>query len=279
MGGQGSFGSVYKVLHKQSGEICAMKVIQKVDFDEDVDPAKIATAERRVLTLAPHPYIVPLRFAFETRKQFVLVMKFCPWGNLQRFVNEHGQLSVHLARHFAAELLLALTHLHNRKVWHRDVKPANVILDEEGHALLADFGTCKEDGLAASGFVGSIPYMAPEVLLRRSHNHTVDIYGLGAVVYTMLTNQLPFGTNKKADLVRSMRECSLIVPQHVEPTAAAFVESLTCREPSERLGADQTDRIKDHAFFTGIDFKALYRREISVPAGVPAVLPECKVRA
>merc|ERR1712224_20264 len=87
---------------------------------------------------------VPLRFAFQTRKHLALVMKFCCNGDMRSLLQREGTLTPTVAEHYAAEILLAIGHLHERKILHRDIKPENIVFDEDRHAMLTDFGLSKE---------------------------------------------------------------------------------------------------------------------------------------
>jgi len=216
-----------------------------------------------------HPYIVYLRFAFQTSKQFVLVMQYCAGGTLQDLIKRQKILSVEVGRHYAAEMLLALSHLHEQKVWHRDLKPENVLFDSEGHSMLTDFGLSKQDTTAANSksFLGSVCYIAPEVLARKGHDHTVDIYGLGVLLHEMLTGKVPFFNKSRGTMWENIRKAPLVIPEGVPASAKALIEASMKKTPSERIGATGTAELKSHAFFEEVDFEAMMRRDLEVPKG------------
>ena len=119
----------------------------------------------------------------------------------------------------------------------RDLKPDNVVIDAAGHAMLTDFGLSKEGVLGQRGtksFCGSVAFLAPEILLRRGHGHTVDIYNLGVLLFDMLTGLPPFYHPDRETLFANIKHARLVVPQYVPRTARSLIEALMEREPSRR---------------------------------------------
>jgi len=158
--------------------------------------------------------------------------------------------------------------LHERHVVFRDLKPDNVVLDEAGHAMLTDFGLAKQGVSALHGtrsFCGSLAYIAPEILQRRLQRHTVDIYGLGALLFNMLTGKPPFYNPERWKLENNIRHAPLVLPPCMSNPAASIIHALMVRDPSRRLGAADTNDVKTHRFFRNTDFEALLRREVPVP--------------
>lgn len=264
--GRGSFGEVFQVKHKRTGKAYAMKVLQKSRIMSS-NLLRYAVTERNILAYIRHPYIVSLHYAFQTPSHLVLVLHYCPRGNLQQLLTREKRLCETLSRLYSAEILLALIHLHERHTVFRDLKPDNVVIDESHHALLTDFGLSKE-GVGQRGtksFCGSVAFLAPEILLRKGHNHTVDIYNLGVLLYDMLTGLPPFYHHDRETLFANIKHARLEVPLYVSRVARAFIEATMEREPNKRLGAHHTAQVKDHAFFSEMDFEMLMRREVPVP--------------
>lgn len=267
--GRGSFGEVYQVRHRRTNQEFAMKILQKSKVTRG-NLLRYAQTERNVLSYIRHPYIVSLHYAFQTASHLVLVLHLCTGGNLQRYITEHRRLQEPLARLYCAEVLLALGHLHERSIVFRDLKPENVVLDGQGHCMLTDFGLSKEgvSGIhGANSFCGSLAFLAPELLLQRGHGRTVDIYGLGVLLFCMLVGQPPFYHKDKETLLANIRLATLQVPAYVTRPAASLAESLMVREPSQRLGARRTADVQEHEFFSDLDFEALMRREVPLPSG------------
>lgn len=270
--GAGSFGEVFKVKHKQTGLVYAMKILRKSKVMSG-NSLRYAVTERNVLSYIRHPYMVSLHYAFQTRSYLVLVMEYCPGGNLQQLIQRETRLQAPLAQLYTAELLLAFIHLHARQIVFRDLKPENVVRDALGHAMLTDFGLSKEGVNALNGtrsFCGSVAFLAPEILQRRGHNHTVDIYGLGVLLFDMLTGLPPFYHSERDRLYHNIKHATLKVPPYVTPSTTSFIHALMKREPSQRLGAADTSDVKSHPYFDNMDFEALMRREVPLPQSLSA---------
>lgn len=272
--GKGAYGQVFKVRHLQTYEVYAMKMIRKTSIKSDTEKRGTKT-ERDVLTSMNHPYIVSLYFAFQTTDWLALVLQFYSGGTLQQLIDKFRRLDESLARLYTAEMLLALIHLHELQIIFRDMKPDNIVLDEAGHGILTDFGLSKakvSDIQAATSFCGSAAYLAPEILLRQGHGKGVDVYGLGVLLFTMLTGLPPFYYPDRAVLFDNIKHANLVVPRYVPQHPKTLLESLLKREPYKRLGAQCTRDIQGHRFFARTDFDALMRREVPVPEAFAAPL-------
>lgn len=169
------------------------------------------------------------------------------------------RFSMELVTVYSAEIVLALEYLHKRKIIFRDLKPDNVIFDEDGHALLTDFGLSKE-GIGtsdvSSSFCGSVAYLAPEMLRRAGHTRSIDWYLLGVLIYEMLVGVPPYFNTDKAKLFENIQSGPLKIPHTMSPAARNLILSLLNRNPSKRLGSGPTDaeEIKNHEFFAGLNW-------------------------
>jgi ribosomal protein S6 kinase beta len=156
---------VYLVQSRSTRRLYAMKVLNKQRVLQKEQVA-YAMGERNVMSNLDHPYLVALRYAFQTNHRLFLVMDYIEGGHLWTHMKS-GFLAEGVARIFAAEMVLALIHLHQLGIAHRDLKPENILLDSDNHCRLTDFGLAKRDldeDSRAHTMVGTIDYMAPEVL-------------------------------------------------------------------------------------------------------------------
>jgi serine/threonine protein kinase len=189
---------------------------------------------------------------------------------MKSLLKQERRLRAAVVRHYAAEVLSALAYLHGERVLYRDLKPENIVLDEGNHALLTDFGLSKErfgDSLQQS-FLGSVCYLAPEIIGKSGHTHTVDIYGLGVLCFNFFVGKPPFFHADKHVMWRHIEfgEATLTIPDLVPTDATAFIRETMARNPLERIGAASTHDVKRHEFFFPIDFAQLERKELAVPA-------------
>jgi len=265
--GRGTFGEVFQVAHKTTGQVYAMKVLRKGKIVAR-NIVRYALTERNLLSYIQHPYIVKMHYAFQTPTCLVMVLQYCPGGNLSALIRQEGSLPEAVARLYMAEVLLALEYLHCRKVLYRDLKPENVVLDDEKHALLTDFGLSKEgvEGpQAAKSFCGSVAYLAPEILTKSGHGTAVDVYGLGVLLFEMFSGQPPYYSRDKKVLLRNIASATLSAPVRANATAAKLIYTLMHRDPASRLGAQDVSEVREHPFFVGLDFDKVLKREVPVP--------------
>lgn len=140
--GKGSFGKVMQVRKRDTSRIYALKTIRKAHI---VSRSEVThtLAERTVLAQVNNPFIVPLKFSFQSPDKLYLVLAFVNGGELFHHLQREGRFNEERSRFYAAELLCALEHLHGFNVVYRDLKPENILLDYTGHIALCDFGLCK----------------------------------------------------------------------------------------------------------------------------------------
>jgi len=265
--GKGSFGEVYRVLHKKTGQVFAMKVLRKSKI-MGRNLVRYAMTERNLLSYIRHPFIVRLHYAFQTSSCLVLVLQYCSGGSLSSLISREGFLPEAVAKLYLAEIYLAIEHLHDRQVVYRDLKPENVVLDDDRHALLTDFGLSKEgvEGLQGTrSFCGSVAYLAPEILARKGHGPPVDLYGLGVLFYESLAGHPPFYSRDREQLFRNIASATLVAPSRASPAAARLIAGLMHRDPAKRLGAQRTAQVRSHIYFLGMDWDRLLQREVAVP--------------
>jgi serine/threonine protein kinase len=267
--GKGSFGKVTLVKKKSNAQYYAMKVLTKAQLHKSKQVEHTRT-ERRVLGSVTHPFIVSMHFAWTTEHKIFFVMDYCPGGELFFHLSARKRLPEFMARFYAAEITLALQYLHHRGIVYRDLKPENILLDREGHVKLADFGLAK-DGVkdsvsGASSLCGTPEYLSPEILERRGHGTAVDWWGLGMVLFEMLTGLPPWYTTDRKKLFLRLRTSALSFPYYVSRTAADVISGFLRRDPRRRLGAQgDADEVQAHRFFHAIDWEALLSRKVKPP--------------
>ncbi len=267
--GKGSFGKVLLVRKKDSGKVYAMKMLSKPNVVKRRQVHHTIT-ERKVLSYTRHPFIVTLHYAFQSPSQLYFVLDYCGGGELFFHLGKAGRFKESVARFYAAELVLALGHLHRRGVVYRDLKPENILLDSEGHVKLADFGLSKEGIHSASegtkSFCGTPEYLAPEILDRKGHGFACDWWSLGMLIYEMLTGLPPWYTRDRKKLYSRLRSAPLEFPSYITPNARELLSGLLTRDPSKRLGSvkDAQD-IVSQPFFEGMDWYHVRKRKVLPP--------------
>jgi len=267
--GKGSFGKVFQVRKKDTGQIYAMKVLKKEVLLKRKQVVHTQT-ERRILEGITHPFLVSLRFAFQTEDKLYMILDYFTGGELFFHLKSSGRFSEELARFYTAELTLALECLHKNTIVYRDIKPENVLLDEEGHIRLTDFGLSKEsitgDTLTHT-FCGTPEYLAPEVIHGAGYNKAVDWWSLGTLLYEMITGLPPFFNTNVHVMYEKIMRAPLTFPAYVSPEAQSLLTGLLQRNPAQRIGGGSRDaeELKEHPFFASINWTALENKEITPP--------------
>ena len=259
---------VQKRSGNERGGLFAMKILRKTHLVKRRQIERTRT-ERKVLSVVNHPFIMKLHYAFQTPDKLYLVLDYCPGGELFFHLSRFRRFPERVARFYAAELLLAIGHLHKRGIIYRDLKPENVLLDAEGHVKLGDFGLAKA-GIkhpceGASSMCGTPEYMAPEVLAQAGHGFCVDYWGLGMLLYEMMTGLPPWYTTDRAKLFRRLKSAPLDIPSYFSVQAANCASALLERNPRRRLGVTGIRTSMEHEFFRNISWKSLYARRVEAP--------------
>lgn len=257
-----------KRVGRERGQLFAMKILRKSHLVRRRQIERTRT-ERKVLSVVNHPFIMKLHYAFQTVDKLYLVLDYCPGGELFFHLSRFRRFPERVARFYAAELLLALGHLHKRGIIYRDLKPENVLLDAEGHVKLGDFGLAKA-GIqhaceGATSMCGTPEYMAPEVLAQQGHGFCVDYWGLGMLVYEMMTGLPPWYTTDRTRLFRRLKSAPLDIPTYFSQGSASCVSALLERNPRRRLGVTGIRAAMEHEFFRSISWRALYGRRVEAP--------------
>ena len=266
--GQGSFGEVYLVKKKDSNDFYAMKVLDKCRIAKQ-NIFKYVLTERNVLSVMHNPFIVKLNYAFQTSEKLFLLLDYCPGGDLSKQLQIQTRFSEEKAKFYICEIILALGELHKNNIIFRDLKPDNVVIDKEGHALLTDFGLSREGVVGkdlAKSFCGSIAYLAPEMLKRCGHGKAVDWYLLGVLFYELLVGVPPYYTDNQDQIFKNIQKGDLYIPPFVSEKAQNLIRKLLKRNPNERLGSKRdVDEIKEDEYFSDVNWQKVYERKYKPP--------------
>lgn len=262
--GQGAFGKVFQVKKKGTSDIYAMKVMRK-DKIMEKNHAEYMKAERDILTKIDHPFVVQLRYSFQTKYRLYLVLDFINGGHLFFQLYKQGLFREDLGRIYAAEIVSAVSHLHANGIMHRDLKPENILVDVDGHAMLTDFGLAKQftDDTRSNSMCGTVEYMSPEIVLGKGHDKAADWWSVGILLFEMLTGKPPFTGNRQKIQQKIVKD-KLKLPTFLSSEAHSLLKGLLQKDPTKRLGSGLkgSDEIKDHKWFRPINWKKLEAREI-----------------
>eukprot|EP00943_MAST-04B_sp_MAST-4B-sp1_P007355 g7355.t1 len=279
--GKGAYGKVFLVMLLETKEQFAMKVLSKAQIKKK-DQVEHTKSERNVMANNTyHPFIVTLRFAFQSKSHLYMVTDYMRGGELYYHINNfmrRGKVfTEQMILLYLAEVVCGLLHLHKHQIVYRDLKPENILMDEFGHVRLADFGlahdhlTDADNG--AKTFCGTPHYVSPEMLDNHYYKNdvagygtSVDFWALGVLAYEMSQGALPFyDKNFKRMFIKILRQ-PLVFKREISIELKDLISRLLVRDVKKRLDGDN---IMNHVFFESIDETKLYNKEIK-PTYVPS---------
>ncbi len=253
--GSGGMSTVYRATDETLQRQVAIKLMNR-EIASDSDQLERFRREARAVAQLSHPHIVGVIDYGEdldpAHPRPYIVFEYVEGETLKERIRRAGRLPITEAVAYAIEIARALGTAHARHIVHRDVKPQNVLIDEEGQAKVTDFGiarTLDEEGLTVDGRVlGTTDYVSPEQALGRPVTGQSDLYSLGIVLYEMLTGEVPFkGENQIAVAMKHVRE-ELPDVQSKRPEISAALASVVDAATAKRLEdryADDAELIAD----------------------------------
>jgi serine/threonine protein kinase len=250
--------------------------------------------EREILEKINHPFIVKLHFAFQTDEKLYLVTEFMQGGELFFHLKKEKIFNEEKVKAYVSEIILAIEHLHKNKIIYRDLKPENILLDIDGHIKLTDFGLSKFFTISNSNYnntslvdnsitsndndnisnysdkaftlCGTPEYLAPEILIGKGYDKSVDWWSLGVLIHEMLIGASPF--KRRRERLDLSYYTPVIISKKISENAKDLILNLLKHEPNERLSDSR--EIKNHEFFKDVDWERVLMRECK-PQFVPKV--------
>ena len=294
--GRGGFGEVYGCRKADTGKMYAMKCLDKKRIKMKQGET-LALNERIMLSLVSTgqdcPFIVCMTYAFHTPDKLCFILDLMNGGDLHYHLSQHGVFNENEMKFYAAEVILGLEHMHRRYIVYRDLKPANILLDENGHVRISDLGlACDFSKKKPHASVGTHGYMAPEVLSKgTAYDSSADWFSFGCMLYKLLKGHSPFRQHKTKDkheidrmtltmnvelpdtfsqALRDLLEALLQVNIFKKPNSVFCLYTnfnLLQRDIDKRLGCrgNGADELKEHPFFIGVDWNIVYQQKYPPP--------------
>nr|AML78585.1 putative LOV domain-containing protein [Passiflora caerulea] len=286
--GCGDTGSVHLVELRGTGELYAMKAMEK-SVMLNRNKVHRACIEREIISLLDHPFLPTLYTSFQTPTHVCLITDFYPGGELFALLDQQPMklFKEDSARFYAAEVVIGLEYLHCLGIIYRDLKPENILLQKDGHVVLTDFDLsfmtfCKPQILKhppttnrrrsrsqppptfvaepvslSNSFVGTEEYIAPEIITGTGHSSAIDWWALGILLYEMLYGRTPFRGKNRQKTFANILHKDLTFPSSIPVSLSGrqLINALLNREPANRLGSKTgANEIKQHPFFRGINW-------------------------
>ena len=270
--GRGGFGKVWKVLHKKTKKLYAMKEMSKVKILDKKSEASVKN-ERTLLSKMFHPFIVNMHYSFQDSDNLYLIVDFLSGGDLRYQYCLDKEFNEEQTKFLICCILLSLEYLHSNNILHRDIKPENLVFDGNGYLKLTDFGIAKiynkniDNSKENSGTLG---YIAPEVLFHLKHDYRCDYYAVGIVGYELMLSQRPYDFKNRKEareqiLAKEVKITKKKLKEGWSQDFMDFINELIKRKSEERLGKNGIDEIKKHPWLKYFNWKDLYLMKIKAP--------------
>ena len=243
--GQGGCGVCYKVYSNKYRDYFACKIMFLRE-EKKVMQEKCFNAEMGALGSVTHPNIIKIFDKFTSDDVLIIIMEYCPNGDLQKVIQMHGPIPQPELLYYATRLLDALKFLEQKQISHNDIKPSNIFLDQYGRPKLADFGLakkCKDLNELSNDFTGSPAFLAPEILNRKPYNpFQADIWSFGMTLYYLLTGKFPFSNNSLQGLYDFIKTGYFELPPDTNPILKYLIDKTLVLEPSKRMSYSDLSR-------------------------------------
>jgi len=263
--GKGSYAKVLLVRKNDTGQLYAMKVLKKENVEKK-NQDKHVKVERTILSEIDHPFVIKFKGSFQNEKKLFFILEYCPGGELFNLLAKKRRFSEDQTRFYAAQIVLAIEHLHSKDIVYRDLKPENVLIDDKGYIRITDFGLSRtnvKDANGAKSICGTPEYLAPEIVMRLEYGKAVDWWTVGSIIYEMLVGAPPFYVENRQELFEKIKFDVPKYPSSLSPNAKNLIEALLKKDPAKRLGT--TSKVRDHPWFEDVNWQALYEKKYEAP--------------
>ena len=272
--GKGNFGKVMLAKYKkeEGAGYFAIKILKKHSIAENEEFESLKT-EKRIFQLATNegnPFLVHLEASFQDDYRIYFVMEYINGGDLMYHIQTR-LFSLDDCKFYAAQVVIALEFLHSKGILYRDLKLDNILLTKAGNIKLADYGLSKCDMTTESRtktFCGTPEFMAPELLLDLPYGFAVDFWAFGVLLYQLLESKSPFYGNNEKETFQSILKGKLAFSSEIDKQGKSLISKLLISKPADRIGIKNGEgwrAVKEHAFFSGIDWTALKQLKLPVP--------------
>jgi len=275
--GKGGFGEVCACQTRSTGKMYACKKLEKKRIKKRRGETMVIT-EKQILQKINSRFVVNLAYAFEMKDALCLVLTIMEGGDLKFHIYNMGGepgFPEERCRFYACQIILGLGHLHKEGIVYRDCKPENILLDSKGHVRISDLGLAVEipEGEAVRGRVGTVGYMAPEIIDNEKYTFSPDWFSLGCLIYEMIEGRAPFRQRKekvkREEVDRRVKEVTEDYSDRFNSASRSLCEGLLQKSPSNRLGCSSgrqgVREVKIHPWFNSVHWRRLEAGRIKPP--------------
>lgn len=246
--GTGGFAKCFEVERLEDRETFAAKVIPKKSITEKRQRYKLLLEIKLHKSLV-HEGIVGFRDCFEDSENIYIVLEYCSMDTLKKLVKRRRRLTEFEVRVYTLQMVRAIQFIHSHHVVHRDLKLGNILISDDMHIKICDFGLStriRSAGEKRKTVCGTPNYIAPEVLEEQGHSYEVDLWSLGVIVYTLLVGRPPYEDDSVESTYENIRNNRYSFPNlDISEAAKDLIEKILVLEPERRLTLDE---ILQHEF-------------------------------
>ncbi len=284
--GTGTFGRVKVVQHVPSGNVHALKCMNKTEIVASHQEKNIMAEKNLLFECSLSPFVLGLLQTFNHPNQIFMLMEFIQGGELWSYIYEKqdtvarsapGGFEMSAVKFYAGNVILAFKHLHDKGIAYRDLKPENLLIDHLGYIKVIDFGFAKKFPFMKNGqkqdktytLCGTPEYLAPEIVMSKGYDKSVDYWALGCLLYELYLSKTPFQADYTTKIFQNIvaAEKNLSFPPKMDPQLVAIVKKMLTVNPAFRLGnlSGGIQDIINDPFFSTLDWNALRNRTLRSP--------------
>ena len=263
--GEGTFGRVELCYHQRTNTSWALKTQQKTQIAE-AKQQKACMLEKKVMACLRHPFILLLEATYQTKDLLFMLLECVPGGELFQLLAQRpaGCVPSDHAKFYGGCVIDAFSYMHEQKVVYRDLKPENLLIDRRGYIKVIDFGFGKfldKAPYRTMTFCGTPEYFAPEIMMGKGYDYSVDVWGVGILIYEMIYGYTPFADHQDGNPHKTMQyimknKVSYPTDGNPDRVAKKLIDMLLQKNSTRRLGCGSggTREVKKHEWFTSSNF-------------------------
>lgn len=235
--GEGRFGKVFIAREKKSKFLCVLKILQKSKLKKHKLETQLIS-EIEIHSNFNNRNIVRLYGYFFDEERIMMILEYAARGSLADIIVKFNKLDEHTASKYFKQIVSAVSCIHKHDVIHRDLKPSNVLVSLDNTMMLSDFGFAIKGTPKPGSCVGTLYYIAPEVLSGKSYDKAADIWSLGVILYELVVGKTPFENEDQRKTAENIQSANYKMPNSISPLLKSLISRILILDDKSRPSAD-----------------------------------------